>query len=216
MAKAISRLSDILNRLMFEKKIRATELAREVDLPQPTVHRIVTGKCANPHQSSLQPLANYFDITVDQLKGNSPLPKHLFEAQLPTHSPEARTIPIIHWEDATHNLQNITTDENIIAHQKLSLKCFALYMNDSSMEPQFSVGTTLIFDPDREAKDRSFVLVKLSKTEKPIFRQLLIDGTDRFLKPLNPDLVAFKMRILSENDKIIATLVEARQHYEEF
>jgi len=216
MAKKSSLLSDILNRLMFEKKIRVTELAREVDLPQPTVHRIATGKCANPHKGSLEPLANYFDITVDQLKGNAPLPEHLLQEHLPTEQPKVKQLPIINWDDCSKKLKDAKPIEHIIAHQKLSNRCFGLYMNDSSMEPQFSLGTTLIFDPEREAKDRSFVLVKLEEYENPIFRQLLIDGEDQFLKPLNPDLTAFRMRMLKESDKILATLVEARRNYEEF
>src|SRR3990167_5910581 len=100
MGKQTSLLSGILNRLMFEKKIRATELAREVNLPQPTVHRMATGKCTNPHKSSLEPIADYFDISVDQLKGDVPLPEHLLNENLPAQQPKVKQISVIDWKDA--------------------------------------------------------------------------------------------------------------------
>lgn len=74
----------------------------------------------------------------------------------------------------------------------------------------------LLFDPNKPFKDRSFVLVQLQEAEDPVFRQLIIDLDQKYLKPLNPDLNAFKMRLVKEKDNIIATLVEARQTYAEY
>ena len=84
------------------------------------------------------------------------------------------------------------------------------------MEPLFPYSSMLIFDPEKPFKDRSYVLVQLNETNTPVFRQLLIDLDQKYLKPLNPDLNVFKMRLIGEKDKIIATLVEARQLYNEY
>src|SRR5690242_4678087 len=69
-----TKIANILNRLMADKKIRVAELARCINLPQPTVHRIATGSCEHPHLSSLKPIANFFSITIEQLKGHEPIP----------------------------------------------------------------------------------------------------------------------------------------------
>lgn len=69
-----TRIGKILNRLLEDKKVRVAELARRINLPQPTVHRIATGACEHPHLSSLEPIANFFAVTVDQLKGLEPIP----------------------------------------------------------------------------------------------------------------------------------------------
>ncbi len=50
-------------------------------------------------------------------------------------------------------------------------------------------------------------------TKAPIFRQLVIDGEDKYLKPLNPDLSNFKMRNLEDADIILAVLIEARTSF---
>ena len=89
-------LSSILNRLLFEKKMKPIDLARKLGIPQPTMHRIVTGKSPNPHKSNLEPLAEYFDVTVAQLKGEDPLPANLWsDSLLPTKKIETLQIPII-------------------------------------------------------------------------------------------------------------------------
>ena len=48
----------------------------------------------------------------------------------------------------------------------------------------------------------------------PVFRQLLIDVEHQYLKPLNPDLNAYQMRLLNDKDKITAVLIESRINYE--
>ncbi len=50
-------LDEILSRLLFEKKMRAMDLARELNIPQPTIHRIATGKSTTPHIGTLEPNA---------------------------------------------------------------------------------------------------------------------------------------------------------------
>ena len=216
--KKTSQLGEVLSRLMFERKLRATDLARELGLPQPTIHRMATGKSPNPHRASLEPIAQYFDITVDQLKGDTPLPETVWgDSLLPTKPADTRHVPIVKWADLPEVKfpAPVQDDQFVVTAPDLGERCFATYMNDSSMEPHFSVGTTLIVDPDKPPKDRSFVLIKLHETGVPIFRQLLIDADFQYLKPLNPDLSAFQMRLLEEDDKILGTLVEARRNYNE-
>lgn len=214
-----NKLSSILNRLLFEKKMKPIDLARKLGIPQPTMHRIVTGKSPNPHKSNLEPLAEYFNITIEQLKGDEPLPENLWtDSLLPTKKIETLQIPIIDWEKIPE-LEFPINQQNgsfLIIAPHLSANCFATYMIDSSMEPQFEKGTTLIFDPDKPYKDRGFVLVLLNETNTLVFRQILIDADYKYLKSLHPDLSAFPMRIVEDGDKIFGTLVEARRNYETF
>ena len=97
LAKGVS-LSDILNRLMFEKKIRVTELSRQIGLPQPTLHRIATGKSPNPHRSTLEPIANFFQLNVEQLVGSESIPADYWSAAFPNETAKVTSIPIISWE----------------------------------------------------------------------------------------------------------------------
>lgn len=204
-------LSNVLKSLLFEKRMKPIDLARKLDIPQPTMHRLVSGRSPNPHKDTLEPIAQYFDISTDQLKGVEPLPDSLFSNSLTQK--RVIEIPLLEWKDLP-NLNNPELEKkNIAAMADLSKECFATAMNDSSMEPQFSKGNILIFDPEKQISDRSYVLVKLRESNLYIFRQILVDAEYKFLKPLNPDLTASQMRLLDDKDTIIGALVEARQAY---
>jgi len=47
-----------------------------------------------------------------------------------------------------------------------------------------------------------------------VFRQLLIDARNRYIKPLSPDLESFKISLLTDADQVIGILVQARNNYE--
>ena len=188
-----------------------SDLAREVNLPTPTVHRIVSGKSTRPYRSSLEPIANYFSLRVEQLLGEESLPVRIDKESALATENKIKIIPVISWEEV-HSLNEAKTNstKKIAAIGNMSNDCFSLLMNDHSMEPLFPVKTILIFDPDRKPIDRSYILVKLENIKIPVFRQLLIDADYKYLKPLNPDLNTYKMRLLTEKDSIIACLQESR------
>lgn len=207
-------LHEVLARLMFHRRIRTTELARFLNIPQPTLSRMVSGATTNPHNSSLKPIADYFQVTIEQLKGLEPIP------WLNPSTQEALgwyKIPVLTWSQAvqwkgmedTKDNKQIYTDANISKHS------YALIMQDASMEPQFPKGTLLVIDPEKTPKDRSFVVVSLKDYSEALFRQLLIDGPHQYLKPVSPDFDHFKMILLDKEDKVSGVLVQARRDYEE-
>lgn len=215
MTKKYPNLGRILKKLLFDRDMKPVDLAREVNLPAPTIHRLVTGKSTRPYESSLKPIADFFSISIDELTGESPFSQNDTNEKN-ISSKMVTYLPIIPWEQIKNDQINKNTLENTPFAGIISSKAFATRLNDSSMEPLFPRGCLLIFDPEKPFKDRSYVLAKPHETGGPVFRQLIIDLDQKYLKPLNPDLNAFKMRLLRDNDKIIATLVEARQTYTEY
>ncbi len=216
MTKKAIGIGDILSRLLFAKKMRATELAREIDVPQPTLHRITTGKSPRPHKSTLEPIADYFDISIDQLTGRKPLPESVWGDAIPAmpRKVEAIEIPFIQWEallDLEGAIEN--PPETIFGSSQLGGNCFAVRMNDSSMEPVFEQGCVLICNRDKKPTDRLYVLVRYANSEVITFRQLVDTGEHRFLKPLSADLSTFPLRLLEDEDTILGTLVETRLYF---
>ena len=218
MAKHYPKLSKILRKFLFERDMKPADLAREVNLPQPTIHRLVTGQSTRPYKSSLEPLAQFFAVSVEQLLGEEPLLDEVWGndgAISNTASPIIKNIPIVCWNQIVQlEVARSTSQKNVVALGNFSEESFAVVMPDSSMEPFFARGTLLILDPKQLTKDRSYALVHLHENQCVIFRQLLIDGEDRYLKPLNPDLSLFKMRLLQPNDKIVGCLIESRNQYQ--
>lgn len=61
---------------------------------------------------------------------------------------------------------------------------FALRVLGDSMEPEFKDGCIIIIDPSAPVKHGAFVIANTD--DGLIFRQLIVDGENMFLKPLNP------------------------------
>ena len=60
-------LSKKLKKLLFERDITPTDLAKALDMPIPTVHRIVTGRTTRPHEKSIKSISDFFGISVKDL-----------------------------------------------------------------------------------------------------------------------------------------------------
>ena len=217
MAKKYPKLASIIKRLLFERDIKSIDLARAINIPPPTIHRLVTGKSTRPYESSLKPIADYFEIEVAQLLGEKPLPSNEEEGVDEETSRHGKnwvaTVPLIPWG----NLKDLEIKKNyneIPFVGKISKIGFATIMPDTSMEPIIQRNSIIIFDPLIEPSDRSYVLVKLHETKAYVLRQLLIDADHQYLKPLNPDLSMFNMRLLHQDDEIIACLVETRHNFQ--
>ena len=203
-----TKVGQILKRLMADKKIRAAELARRVKIPQPTIHRIATGACEHPHLSSLEPIANFFSISVEQLKGHDLIP----------WLDRATRVPLLAWEEILHWLnkkKNMRPAEFVLTDAVVSKMGFALKIKDAAMDPVFPKNAILIVDPEKQARDRSYVIAKLQNVEEPIFRQLLIDVHDKYLKALSPDFNQYRMTTLNNNDNILSVVVQAKRDCED-
>lgn len=80
-----------LRTLMDRQGLNETALARATGVPQPTVHRLLNADTHDPRDSTLRPLANYFSVTVEQLRTGLPNP-------LPPAPPPQKHKPIRAYE----------------------------------------------------------------------------------------------------------------------
>ncbi len=70
----MSTVAEILTTLMVRAGLSDNELADRTGIPQPTISRIKNGNSRDPRDSTLRPLAEYFRLSVSQLRGDVPLP----------------------------------------------------------------------------------------------------------------------------------------------
>jgi SOS-response transcriptional repressor LexA len=215
---ASPKISNILKALMFKRNLNTSQLARDTELPQQTLQRIVSGASPRPHGKTLKPIADFFEVSLEQLKGESPLPENVANIELPVLSrPKAKEIPVLGWTDISAHIKSENSDlitGYIYASPSFSAHALAVNLPDSSMEPYFPKGSLLILDPEKVPTDRCFVLVDITESNTIIFRQYLLDGENSYLKALNPDLNTFPMRILSKEDKVFGVMIEFRHQYE--
>jgi len=188
------------------------DLSRITHIPQPTLHKIATGKSLNPRYTTLKTIADYFSVSVEQLKGEAPLPFSMVKSPLDLTNQPNGNIYLLNNETLKHSddLSKITSDITIPGNTNFQSNCFALNMPDTSMEPLFPMGSTLVFNTKIVAVERQYILVHIKDEDVVVFRQLLIDGNDRYLKALNMD---FKLREMHDVDTIKGTLVESRNNF---
>ncbi|WP_297360407.1 LexA family transcriptional regulator [Thauera sp.] len=85
---------------------------------------------------------------------------------------------------------------------------FALRVEGDSMEPEFAPGTILVVEPEMDAYPGDFVIAKNGDGEAT-FKQLVRDGADLYLKPLN---ARYPIKPLGHS-RIVGVVREAVKRY---
>jgi SOS-response transcriptional repressor LexA len=204
----MSKLSVILKALMHEVGITVTELARRTGIGQPVIHRMASGETDNPKVGSLSPIAKFFNVTISQLIGDDPLSKDRFKG---SHNPFYRSwtkLPLLSWEQAAYwprrvynEVESYVSTESVVSEQ-----AFAVRVEDTTMTPRFPEGTILVFDPDIKPQDKDFVAIHIDGQAKMQFKQMLLDGADLYLKPINPD---FQTNRVEKQYRILGVMTQA-------
>ena len=114
------------------------------------------------------------------------------------------------WQECADPYPPGVADEWVQPTQRVSKSAFALRVKGNSMEPEFTEGDTIIVDPEREALHANFVVVKLEDAQEATFKQLIIDGGQKFLRPLNAH---YPVMAINGNATIVGVVVAKMKNY---
>ncbi|MHB1948961.1 MAG: helix-turn-helix domain-containing protein [Gammaproteobacteria bacterium] len=178
--ESIDTLAINLRNLIQSKSVSECELARRTNIPQPTIHKILTGKTTDPRASTLKALADFFEISIEEL---------LTGSRYTQNNTKTQSVAILSWKECIEGVnfvKNLSTSnwKNWIVTEFISPYAYAL-ISKSSMEPRFPKKTTLIIDPDIKAEDGDIIVVHYPNTDEATIRELSIDGPTQLLLPLN-------------------------------
>lgn len=82
------------------------------------------------------------------------------------------------------------------------------------MEPLFPEGTTIIVEPKRKPRDRDFVVIHFNGEKmKHSWKIIIDDGSERYLKSLNPDIESVKVTRLAQGDQFLEVMTQAKVDY---
>lgn len=196
-----------LSELMRSHRINEAELARQTKIPQPTLHKIISGKTADPRISTLKLLADYFNISVDILLSGDPLSTDKVDKS------HVQSIPIIDWTLCTNKnaINNLTSTnwENWTVTETTAQDSYAL-ISKPCMEPRFPKGTLFVIDPLMTAKDGDLIVVHYPDTNEAALRELSIDGPNKLLFRLDP--ISTSEELTSEI-RILGTVIQSKFSY---
>lgn len=215
----MASLCSNLKALMSLAKINASELARRTGVAQPIIHRLSTGQNTNPKLATVKPISEYFMVTVSQLIGEESLPSDKSFYRVSSEHRGWNRVPLITWQDAvawpnalnqyqeSENSVYVSTDANV------SKLAYGLKIKGCAMEPIFPENTTVVVEPSRDPKDRDFVIVHLHNDPEARLKQVIMDGSDYYLKSLNPDLEEVRVTKMQPQDRFLGIMAQAKVDY---
>jgi len=210
-----TNISHALAALMKKGNVSENALAGATGVPQPTIHRILTGESQEPRISNLEKLARFFGLKAHdliegqtgQINETNGLYKHDSETApgmydfkniSPGPIPQGK-LPLLSWVQAGESKaiteqiwhRGDTDIEMIMVPNMGGPYSFCLRVDGDSMTTSegkysFPEGIIIQVDPDIPAENKSFVIARRRDTDEATFKQFIIDGGDKYLKPLNP------------------------------
>ncbi|MBF0283861.1 MAG: LexA family transcriptional regulator [Magnetococcales bacterium] len=171
------------------------ELADKVGISQTAIHKLECGRSRSSRRSVAIALACGVEpIWLETGRGRMRALSRAAEQEegdsYSSGSSRGARAPLISWEDAAlWNEQERGPDRKVEVWvpvtRKIGKTAFALSVSDDSMEPEFLEGDIIIVDPDAVPEHRKYVVVRLPGELKTTFKQIIMDGGRRYLKPLN-------------------------------
>lgn len=198
-----------LRNLMKKAGLNEAELSRRTNIPQATVHKILTGKTEDPRASTLKTLSDFFNTSIDELLTGNFSDKDGKKATI-----SAQSIPVISWKDCTQAqtfIKNLTptTWDHWAVSEFISEHAYALSAKPS-LSPHFPKNTILFIDADITPQDGDCVVALFPDTEEATLREFSMDGPTQLLLPINPNSETVK---INRNIKILGVLIKSSFTY---
>jgi SOS-response transcriptional repressor LexA len=211
------KISERLREKMLQMNLSESELSRRSGVPQPTIHRIVSGESQSPRRENLQRLARALKVSATWLTFGSGDDASIdANVELALQPSRSFSYPEISWVQAG-NASEAVEMSNIAAAPRHTSDVWAgesgfwLKVVGSSMTSPlgdtFPEGFLILVAPDIEPRPGQYVVARMEATNEATFKQLVYDAGDLYLKPLNP---AFSMRLIDDTWVIVGTVVDGK------
>jgi SOS-response transcriptional repressor LexA len=218
--------------LMDAHRFDQSFVARRLGIEPQSVQQWVRGQTA-PRGYRIEALAALLEVEPWKLLGtsgstsDSAVPPHRDEGASralgagvddsagsgPGFDTHIRRVPRLSWvsaglfremEAAAHPAEWDTPSE------PMSAQAFSLRVEGDSMEPEFPHGCVIFVEPCGEALNGDFVVVALDETHRATFKELVVDGPSRYLKPLNS---RYPILPLAAEARVCGVVREMRKAY---
>lgn len=171
-------LTDLIER---EIKLTPAALARKLGIPTNKITRILNGDVTDPKASTLLQIANYFDITIEQLLGLAPIVREGTSQGLTA----TQALPIFELSQP----EKMTKEWYRWVPNDIAGDYFTLALDTDLYEPTFQQNSLLIINRDVAPDDRSYILIKKNdNSHHNLIKKYVQEGDQSYLYPINPKL----------------------------
>lgn len=185
-----------ISKLMLDMDVSNAKLARMIGVSRPTIGNWIEGKSA-PTGENLTNLANALKVDPNWLMSGKESQVRLdnnvdISQKIPF---DGRPIPVISWVAAgsfgpiATVLKDAEVDEYLPPIKECGKNGYGLVVTGISMSPKFEPEDRIYVNPDFQVSDLKtgdLVIVSCAGDNEATFKQLIIEGTTKYLKPLNP------------------------------
>lgn len=218
-------LAKNLTYLIRSHLITQTALARATGVPQPSLNRMISGTTKEPRYANLQAIADYFSVSVDDLRNtdlSAKSSKNIIDINVSTPAYHGvKPIPVISavqagaLTEATDPYAVGSGHDVIYTSTETSKWAFALDIKGESMLPEFQPGDKVIIDPEVQPQPGDYVVAKNHKEEATFkkYRPVTYDESGNLifeLTPLNPDFASLRSDV--SHLQVIGVMVEHRKY----
>lgn len=167
-----------------ELGLTQAELSEIIGIAQQSLQSIESGKIGKPRKiialaEALETTPEYLQFGVGELD-NAEVTKIV-----------TNKLPLISWVQAGAwsdiSEVNPVDAERFLCPVNCSEQSFVLRVQGVSMEPKFNDGDLIFVDPEAECIHGSYVVARLDDDNQATFKQLIIEGNQKFLKAANPN-----------------------------
>ena len=185
-----------ISKLMLDMDVSNAKLARMIGVSRPTIGNWIEGKSA-PTGENLTNLANALKVDPNWLmSGKESQARFDNNVDVSQKIPfDGRPIPVISWvaagsfEPIETVLRDAEVDEYLPPIKECGRNGYGLIVTGISMSPKFEPEDRIYVNPDFQVidlKTGDLVIVSCAGDNEATFKQLIIEGTTKYLKPLNP------------------------------
>lgn len=185
-----------ISKLMLDMDVSNAKLARMIGVSRPTIGNWIEGKSA-PTGENLTNLANALKVDPNWLMSGKELRVRLdnnvdISQKIPF---EGFPVPVISWVAAGSFgpietvLRDAEVDEYLPPIKECGKNGYGLVVTGISMSPKFEPEDRIYVNPDFQVSDLKtgdLVIVSCAGDNEATFKQLIIEGATKYLKPLNP------------------------------
>lgn len=209
-------LLSVLKQLLAHKKLSSNGLAKLLALPTPTIHRLITGEVQDPRISTLLLIANYFEITVDQLLGRKVLDKKFYADVVAKTDQPSCSIPLLTMGEACALPKNIKKATQWFRwHSQISdtdnEKSFSILIKNNLYEPLFSQGSVIVINATNHPENGDYVLVNFEGDSTPVLKRYISEGKNKFFSAIGVDTKNIPLN--PKNSKIIGVVIETYRNF---
>ncbi len=185
-----------ISKLMLDMDVSNAKLARMIGVSRPTIGNWIEGKSA-PTGENLTNLANALKVDPNWLmSGKESQARFDNNVDVSQKIPfDGRPIPVISWVAAGSfgSIETVLKDAEVDEYLPPIRECgkngYGLVVTGISMSPKFEPEDRIYVNPDFQVSDLKtgdLVIVSCTGDNEATFKQLIIEGTTKYLKPLNP------------------------------